>query len=90
MRKKRTDEDYELRSVTKAIKVLEALEGRNFEPVTVAKIMERTRLSRHIVEWNLKTFRLHGWVAQNERGEWTIGSRFVRFAISAKNSKEPI
>ena len=83
MATKRCDSDYEITAVTKARLVLEALEGTNFEPVPEKRIVERTRLSRDTVSRMLKTLRLGGWAVQNDRGEWSIGTRFVRFAQKA-------
>ena len=85
--KPRADEDYEIEALSKGLAVLESLEGINFEPVSVAKIMERTGLTRDLVDRSLKTLRLRGYTIQNERGEWAIGQRFFRFAIAASRSK---
>ena len=79
-REKRPDEAYEIESLTKGLAVLEALEGTNFEPVPVKRIVNRTQLPRDTVERSLKTFRLRGWAFQTEKGEWMVGRRFIRFA----------
>lgn len=79
-RNRRTDDAYEIEALTKGIAVIEALEGTNFEPVPTGRIVQRTQLSRDTVERSLKTLRLRGWAVQNERGEWMIGKRFIRFA----------
>ena len=68
---KRTDDFYEIEALTKGLAVLEALEGTNFEPVTVPRIVNRCQLPRDVVMRSLKTFRLRGWAIQNARGEWT-------------------
>lgn len=86
--KKRPDSEYEIEALSKGLKILEALEGINFEPVSVKKIMERTGFKRHIVEWNLKTFRLNGYAAQNESGQWSVGKRFIRLALAASKRWE--
>ena len=83
MATKRCDSDYEIEAVSKALAVLEALEGTNFEPIPERRIVERTQLSRDTVMRTLKTLRLRGWTAQNDRGEWTIARRFIRFAEKA-------
>jgi DNA-binding IclR family transcriptional regulator len=80
---KRTDADYEIESLTKGMAVLEALEGTNFEPVPIGRIIQRTELSRDIVLRTLRTFRIRGWAVQNDRGDWTVGKRFLRFAVKA-------
>lgn len=80
---KRPDEAYEIAALSKGLAVLEALEGVAFEPVNVHRIMQRCQLPRDVVDRTLKTFRLRGWVVQNDRGEWTTGGRFIRFAAAA-------
>ena len=80
---KRGDEQYEIEAVTKSLMVLEALEGTAFEPVPVKRIIQRCGLPRDTVERTLKTFRLRGYAVQNAKGEWTIGSRFIRFAVKS-------
>lgn len=77
---KRKDEDYEIESGTKVLAVLEALEGRGFEPVSVATVMERTGFNRDQTDRALKTLRLRGMAAQIADKRWTIGRRFVRMA----------
>ena len=78
---KRNDADYEIEALSKGIKVLEALEGIRWEPVTVSTIMERTQFSRDLVDRTLKTLRLLGY-ASCEKGKWTAGRRFTRLAVS--------
>lgn len=80
--RKRTDADYEIEALSKGLAVLEALEGASFEPVTQKRIEQRTGFNRDLVMRTLKTFRLRGWAIQNDRGEWTVGPGFVRFAKS--------
>lgn len=79
----RPDKFYEITALTKGLVVLEALEGTAFEPVSVQRIMQRTQLPRDTVDRTLKTFRIRGWAVQNDRGEWTAGRRFMRFAAAA-------
>lgn len=86
----RTDADYEIESLSKGIIVLEALEGTSFEPVRQKKIEERTGFSRDLVMRTLKTLRLLGYAVQNDRGEWTIGRRFIRFAAKAARKESSI
>jgi DNA-binding IclR family transcriptional regulator len=80
---KRSDEDYEIESLTKGLAVLEALEGTSFEPIPIRRVVDRCQLPRDVVMRSLKTFRLRGWAIQNERGDWTIGKRFIRFGEKA-------
>ena len=86
--KPRADEAYEIEALSKGLSVLESLEGINFEPVSVAKIMTRTGLKRDVVDRSLKTLRLRGYAVQIESGidagKWTFGSRFIRLGVAAK------
>lgn len=86
-RNKRPDEAYEIESLSKGIAVLEALEGTSFEPVPVQRIIDRTGFKRDFVERALKTYRLRGYTVQNDRGEWTVGKRFTRLAVSVSTKK---
>lgn len=83
---KRTDADYEIEALSKGLAVLEALEGTAFEPVKASRIEQRTGLGRDIVMRTLKTLRLRGYAVQNDRGEWTIGKRFLRMAWTASEA----
>lgn len=73
-RTKRDDSAYEIESLTKGIKVIEALKGVRWEPVAVVTIMERTGHPRDLVDRTLKTLRMHGY-ATCEKGKWTAGKR---------------
>lgn len=85
-RRRRPDSDYEIESLTKGLRVLEALEGMRWEPVAVITIMERTELPRDVVDRSLKTLRMLGY-ADTVKGKWTIGKRAVRVATSiSRNS----
>lgn len=81
MRSRRTDSQYEIESLTKGIKVIEALKGTRWEPVNVATIMERTEYPRDLVDRTLKTLRMHGY-ARCDKGKWTAGKRFIALAVS--------
>ena len=85
---KRSDSKYEIESLTKGLLILESLEGRNFEPVSVKKIMERTGFSRDIVDRSLKTLRLNGYAVQLENKKWTIGRRLIRFSNTVSKHEE--
>lgn len=85
---KRSDEAYEITALTKGLVVLEALEGTAFEPVSVDRIMRRTALTRDTADRVLKTLRLRGYAEQNERRDWHIGKRFLRFAAKAAQTED--
>jgi len=80
-RNKRSDEDYEIESLSKGLIVLEALEGSRWEPVPILTIVERTGFSRDLVDRTLKTLRLRGY-AVFENGRWTVGKRLLRLGVS--------
>ena len=78
---------YTIESVLKALLVVEALEGTSFEPVPMKRIMARTKFNRNLTMRLLKTLEEAGWASQNDRGEWTIGRRFIRFAAKAAENE---
>lgn len=82
---KRGDDFYEIESLSKGIKVFEALEGVAFEPVPIKRIIGRTQLPRDVVMRSLRTLRLLGYAVQTETGDWTTGPRFSR--IAAKHTQ---
>lgn len=85
-RERRSGSDYEIESVTKALQVLEALEGIAFEPVTMGTIIGRTGLGRDFVFRALKTLEMRGYAINVSGGKWTVGNRLTRFAINVTRS----
>lgn len=79
-RSKRDPKEYANENVVHTIKIIEALEGVNFEPVSIQRIMERTGLKRDKCMRVLTTLELLGWAKQNERKEWLLGAKILRFA----------
>lgn len=77
----RTDESYEIESVSKALAVLETFEEG---PLRRSAIERKTRFSRDTVMRTLRTLRLRGWAVENSRGEWTFGPRLIRLADVAR------
>lgn len=90
MTKKRTDASYEIEALSKGLLVLEALEGSGFEPVPIARVVHRTGLPKDTVYRSLRTLRLRGYATTNDRGEWTIGNRFLRLRGEARQAKGQI
>ena len=70
---------YTISALAKGLKVLEALEGTNFEPVTVQRVADRTREKYDYCYRALKTFETRGYARETERG-WQIGPRILRFS----------
>ena len=88
MKNKRSPKQYANENAIQTIKVLEALEGTNFEPVTIDKICERVGTISEIdkaLTWDkarriLLTLKLLGWATENDKNEWTLGARILRFS----------
>lgn len=76
---KRTDEDYAIDAGLRLLKVLEALEGQNFEPVTTQRVQQRTGFSYDFCFRALKTLKVAGYATENEDGKWQISMRLARF-----------
>lgn len=72
----RTDDDYKIEALLNGLKVLEALEGTRFEPVSIRRIEQRTNLSYDFCMRALRTLKIAGFAAQTE-GDWTLGPKFL-------------
>lgn len=81
MSARRSDEDYASRAVVQAIKVIEALEGNNFEPVSIKRVAERTKFSYDICFRTLRTLKLLRWAAETPDG-WTLGPSAMRLGTN--------
>lgn len=80
MANKRDDSDYEIEAVSKAIRVLEAVEGERGEPVKFTRIVQRTGFSRDFVMRALKTLELNGYAKQAGGNRWVLGQRLLKFS----------
>lgn len=78
--KKPDAKKYANENTVHTIKIVEALEGTNFEPVTIKRIMERSDLPYDKCRRVLLTLESLGWATENERKEWTLGRKIIRFA----------
>lgn len=86
--RKRHPKDYAVEKTIQTIRVIEALEGTNFEPVTVAKLLERTgeipevknQLKLDSINRILATLELLGWARQNEKGLWHLDAKVLRLS----------
>jgi DNA-binding IclR family transcriptional regulator len=95
---KREQDAYQLDTLRRGLKVLEALEGTNFEPVSIARIQQRTGYSYDFCRRALITLKLAGFAAETAQG-WTVGPKLMRFgtnfnqaviaSFGAGNSGEP-
>lgn len=87
MATKRTAKDYVNENFIQGLEVLEALEGSDFEPVSIKRVVERVnqgkspdeKLSYDKVRRLLLSAKLKRWAAQNDKGEWVAGSKFIYF-----------
>ncbi len=75
-RSERNDAAYINDSLARGLKVLEALEGTNFEPVTIQRIQQRTGFTYDFCRRALLTLKLQGFAAQTPKG-WTLGTKFL-------------
>lgn len=63
------------------LKVLEALEGTNFEPVSTERVQQRTNFSYDFCRRALITLKLAGFAAQH-KGLWMPGPKVIRFGTN--------
>ena len=85
-RRERADSDYATGALMKGLQVLEALEGTRFEPVSVQRIAERTRLPYDTCWRALRTLKVKGFVAETEQG-WTLSTRYIAFCRRAAEAR---
>lgn len=78
-RQARTDLDYQIDALAKGLKVFQALEGTNFEPVSVKRVEQRTGFSYDFCMRALRTLKIYGFAAQSPRG-WTAGPKLLVFS----------
>lgn len=86
--RKRTAKDYKVEKTIETIKVIEALEGANFEPASVDRIIERVgvipelerELKHDAVKRILYSLELLGWAQSNEKKQWLLGAKILRFS----------
>lgn len=76
---KRDAKEYAVEKTVHTLKVLESLDGTLREPVTIKRVVERTKLQYDAVRSILITLKLNGWAAQNEQGLWMLGTKLMRF-----------
>ena len=79
-RSPRGEEEYVLDTGLRLLKVLEALEGTNFEPATIKRVEERTKFPYDFCRRALLTLKRAGFATQNERGLWAVGPKLLLFS----------
>lgn len=78
---KRADSDYINDNLARGLKVLEALRGTNFEPVSIQRVADRTGFSYDFCRRALLTLKLQGYAAQTPDG-WSLGVKLMEFAAN--------
>lgn len=77
--KPRSADDYVIESLLKGLRVLEALEGNNFEPITLKTIARRSKQNENYCFRALKTLEQFGYAKETKRG-WQLGGRVTRLS----------
>lgn len=77
--KERDEASYVIEAGLKMLKVLEALEGRSYEPVSIQRVAQRTGFSRDICRRSLITLKRAGWAKQTVDG-WMLGAKAENLA----------
>lgn len=90
MKNKRAPKAYANENTIHTIKILESLEGVNFEPVALKRIIDRTGIAYDKCRRVLLTLELLGWTTQNEKGEWTIGKKCFRFSETVSRHQKQV
>ena len=78
-RASRSDDDYTIEALLNGLKVLEALEGTNFEPVSIRRVAERTHLPYDFCRRALLTLKVAGFAAETPKG-FQAGPKILRFS----------
>jgi DNA-binding IclR family transcriptional regulator len=86
-RKRRDESDYQIEALAKGLRVLEALEGSHFEPVTTKRVHERTKLPYDTCMRALRTLKLAGFAVETDRGLWLLSARFIAFCQRAAEAQ---
>lgn len=74
--------DYEIEALSKALRILQALEAQNFAPARLEQIADDTGYPANYCYRAMKTLEKHGWAVQKEK-LWHIGPKLIRLAQTA-------
>jgi hypothetical protein len=77
-RAERSEDSYVFETGLKVLKVLECLQGRNFEPVTIERAMQRSGFDRSFTRSALITLKKAGWAKE------LIDTKERQFVLGAK------
>ncbi len=79
MSQQRRDEDYAIDAGLRLLKVFEALEGTNFEPVSIQRVQQRTGFDYNFCMRALRTLKVAGYATQTQKG-WAVSPKLLRFS----------
>lgn len=71
---------YTIGALAKGLKVLEALEGRSFEAVSLDRVTSRAGLPKSYCFRALRTLAAAGYAKQTVDGDWQLTGRLARFS----------
>lgn len=80
-REQREQGTYVIDAGLRMLKVLEALRGTNFEPVTIKRVEQRTGYSYDFCRRALITLKLAGFATESKEG-WQVGTKLMQFAAN--------
>ena len=78
-RSSRDESQYAIDAGRRLLKVLLALEGTNFEAVSIQRVQQRTGFSYDFCRRALITLKLEGFAAETRNG-WTAGPKTLIFS----------
>ncbi len=81
----RDEESYIIEAFAKGLKIFECFEGRNFEPVTIKRAMQRSGYPRSYCRDALITLKKLGWAKEIILGReraFILGHKFENLARS--------
>jgi DNA-binding IclR family transcriptional regulator len=80
-RQQRSQSTYIIDAGLRMLKVLEALRGTNFEPVTIQRVTQRTGYSYDFCRRALITLKQAGFATESPDG-WQVGPKLMQFAAN--------
>lgn len=75
----RDDQSYVIDAALNTLKVLEALQGNQYEPVKVPEVQKRTGFTYDFCRRALRTLKAAGWAVETERG-WQLSVKAAQFS----------
>lgn len=72
--------NYTIEALAKGLSVLAALEGSNFEAVTIQTVCDRTKLPYNYCFRALKTLESEGFAKETEGKRFILGPKVVRLS----------